>query len=313
MRLRVVSLDGVRLTHHYSKGKTMRRASAVLSVCLIVLGVALVTPAAAQEKFPKNPVTIVVPYAAGGSHDLVARALQPQLEKVLGVPVIVENKPGGGSTIACNYVKAAPPDGYTLVTVSPTLSIIKYTLPDSNVRFDQFEPIAYVGYTGLYVDAPEQLQNFWLMLRPTWEVKCGNAGHGECTWARSHEQATEEVHPHSVQKAASAVPAAGRARGYHRLYDRRHAHMVKGSLKVLRQRPNGISSPLTPRRSKSWGTTSSPTTGPTRPQRIAQRSGETLFDALRKAPKQKKQRNFDMQYNFVENPEELGEYYKRKT
>ena len=84
--------------------------TALLWVCVFIAGVAVIGPACAQEKFPKDPITIVVPYAAGGSHDLVARALQPQLEKILGAPVIVDNKPGGGSTIACNLVKAAAAD-----------------------------------------------------------------------------------------------------------------------------------------------------------------------------------------------------------
>ena len=73
----------------------MRKTSAFLMAGVIMFGVLLVNSAVAQEKYPKDPITIVVPYAAGGSHDLVARSLQPQLEKALGVSVIVDNKPRG--------------------------------------------------------------------------------------------------------------------------------------------------------------------------------------------------------------------------
>ena len=222
----------------------MRKTSAFLIVGFIVFGVLSVNPAVAQEKFPKDPITIVVPYAAGGSHDLVARALQPQLEKVLGAPVLVENKPGGGSTIACNFVKAAAPNGYTLVTVSPTLSIIKYTLPESNVTFDQFEPVAYVGYTpqGVFtrVDAP------WNNLKELLDyakanpgkIKCGNAGHGGNfhMGAVGIEQATGVKFTHIPFKgAAPAVPAV--MGGHVDIIVSTIAdtlHMVKGgSLKVL--------------------------------------------------------------------------------
>ena len=165
---------------------------ALLCVCVVVFALVAAGPAAAQEKFPKDPVTIVVPYAAGGSHDLVARALQPQLEKILGAPVIVDNKPGGGSTIACNLVKAAAPTGYTLVTVSPTLSIIKYTMPESNVTYDQFEPVAYVGYTpqGVFTraDAPwNTLRSCSTTPRPTPERSSAATPvtAATSTWARS--------------------------------------------------------------------------------------------------------------------------------
>jgi tripartite-type tricarboxylate transporter receptor subunit TctC len=55
----------------------MRKTSTFLMAGLIMFGVLSVNPAVAQEKYPKDPISIVVPYAAGGSHDLVARALQP--------------------------------------------------------------------------------------------------------------------------------------------------------------------------------------------------------------------------------------------
>jgi tripartite-type tricarboxylate transporter receptor subunit TctC len=220
------------------------RKTVLLWVCVAIAGLAISGPGSAQEKFPKDPITIVVPYAAGGSHDLVARALQTQLEKILGVSVLVENKPGGGSTIACNLVKAAPPTGYTLVTVSPTLSIIKYTMPESNVVYDQFEPVAYVGYTpqGVFtrVDAP------WNSLKELLDyakanpgkVKCGNAGHGGNfhMGAVGIEQATGVKFTHIPFKgAAPAVPAV--MGGHVDIIVSTIAdtlHMVKGgSLKVL--------------------------------------------------------------------------------
>lgn len=71
------------------------------------------TPVSAQQ-FPTRPIILVVPYAAGGNVDISARALQAGLGDSLGQPVIVENRPGGGGTIAGDYVARSTPDGHTL-------------------------------------------------------------------------------------------------------------------------------------------------------------------------------------------------------
>jgi len=78
-------------------------------------------PAFAQS-FPSQTVRIVVPYAAGGSTDVLARALAKELSTVWGHPVLVENVPGAGSIIGTAKVATAPPDGHTLLlTIDPTV------------------------------------------------------------------------------------------------------------------------------------------------------------------------------------------------
>src|SRR5215472_13702778 len=81
------------------------------------LAVALVFAAAAhaQEAWPQRPVTIIVPFAAGGSADLLARILQQHLQAKFGVPFVVENKSGAGGSIGTGFVAKAPADGYTLL------------------------------------------------------------------------------------------------------------------------------------------------------------------------------------------------------
>jgi tripartite-type tricarboxylate transporter receptor subunit TctC len=74
----------------------------------------------AQAGFPERPIRIVVPFAPGGFTDVAARILQKELGASIGQPVIVENKPGAGSTIGTAEVAKAKPDGYTLVMVSTT-------------------------------------------------------------------------------------------------------------------------------------------------------------------------------------------------
>ena len=71
--------------------------------------------AQAQQDWPARPVTIVVPFPPGGTTDFVARTLAETLSKSLGQPVLVESKPGAGTTLGADYVAKARPDGYTLL------------------------------------------------------------------------------------------------------------------------------------------------------------------------------------------------------
>ncbi|WP_094606508.1 tripartite tricarboxylate transporter substrate binding protein [Sporomusa silvacetica] len=70
-----------------------------------------------SEKYPAKPITVIVPYAAGGSFDIIARALEKYGQKYLGQSLVVVNMPGGGATIGMNELAGAKPDGYTIGVV----------------------------------------------------------------------------------------------------------------------------------------------------------------------------------------------------
>ncbi len=91
----------------------LRRARALLLVFGVLLGI--VPPAAAQDGYPSRQVTIIAPFAAGGSADIVARIIAEGLTARFGQSVIVENKPGGNSVIGIREAIRAQPDGYTLL------------------------------------------------------------------------------------------------------------------------------------------------------------------------------------------------------
>jgi tripartite-type tricarboxylate transporter receptor subunit TctC len=88
------------------------RVGAAIMVAGATLGVALVGSAGAQT-YPDRPLRFFVPFPAGGSTDAVARAMQPALEKILGQPVVVENRAGAGGMLGVDAVAKSPPDGLT--------------------------------------------------------------------------------------------------------------------------------------------------------------------------------------------------------
>src|SRR5690349_7429360 len=82
---------------------------------LLVLSLIWLAPLGAQEAFPSKPVRILVGYAAGGGNDIIVRVMQPEMQKGLGQPVVVENMPGAQGIIAAEAAAKAAPDGYTLM------------------------------------------------------------------------------------------------------------------------------------------------------------------------------------------------------
>ena len=115
---------------------------------LAVLAASLLPLCALAQGYPDKPIRIVVPLAAAGTGDTLARAVGEAMAKELGQPVVVENKPGAGGLVGTQFVAAAAPDGYTLLAVSPS-HVINATL-HSKADYDpvkSFEPITLMAYT----------------------------------------------------------------------------------------------------------------------------------------------------------------------
>jgi tripartite-type tricarboxylate transporter receptor subunit TctC len=110
----------------------------------IALALALLAAPAQAQDFPTRPVRLIVPFAAGGGVDIVARLVAPKLGEAWGQAVIVEDKPGAVGAIASEYVMQQPADGYTLlVGVAGSHAIAQYLNPDLG-----YDPIRdFVGVT----------------------------------------------------------------------------------------------------------------------------------------------------------------------
>jgi tripartite-type tricarboxylate transporter receptor subunit TctC len=122
-----------------------------------ILCAASVTTAAAAD-YPVKPITLVVPFAAGGSNDIVARAIGKKLSAAWAQPVVIDNRAGAGGVIGAASVATAPPDGHTLLLVSTTFTInaaVKAKLPFDTVA--SFVPVAFVGRSPLLLAASRSL------------------------------------------------------------------------------------------------------------------------------------------------------------
>lgn len=111
------------------------------------------TSAWAQADYPNKPVRIIVPYSAGGSSDVVARAISEELGRSLGQPVVVENRAGAGSLLGIQYVAGEAADGYTLLLADVPFTIVP-ALYRERARYDAekgFAPIALLGVAPMYL------------------------------------------------------------------------------------------------------------------------------------------------------------------
>ena len=125
----------------------MKFRTSILSAMLVSLFAAQAPSLAAAEPYPTRAIKIVVPYAVGGATDLITRVVAQSLSANLGVSVIVENRPGGGGTVASKAVSLAEPDGYTLLTATNGPFAIGPAIY-RNVGYDpirSFAPIAYLA------------------------------------------------------------------------------------------------------------------------------------------------------------------------
>ena len=131
----------------------MIRIAALLAALLMLTGLE-----ARAQSYPSRTITLIVPFAAGGSNDIIARVIGRKLGEAWGQPVVVENRGGAGGLIGSSVVAGAAPDGYTLLLVSSTFTInpaIRKSMPFDTVK--GFTPVAFIARSPLLLVASKQL------------------------------------------------------------------------------------------------------------------------------------------------------------
>jgi tripartite-type tricarboxylate transporter receptor subunit TctC len=131
----------------------------VLRVLAFIFGVVVFVTPAAADNYPSRPIRLIVPYPAGGSTDIMARALQEPMAKILGQPIVIDNRGGAAGTTGSNEAARAEADGYTLlfanngpISIAPLLQ--------KGVDFDplkSFAPVSLVSMAPLVLVASEKV------------------------------------------------------------------------------------------------------------------------------------------------------------
>ncbi|ANV99612.1 Bug family tripartite tricarboxylate transporter substrate binding protein [Bradyrhizobium icense] len=122
---------------------------------LAILGALSISAApvalAQADSYPSRALRIVVGFAPGGSNDIIARLLADKLNRSLGQPVIVENKPGAGGAVAASFVKSQPADGYTLLVGATGAMVVGPAIgaPASYETLADFQPVSMLGTSPL--------------------------------------------------------------------------------------------------------------------------------------------------------------------
>ncbi|BBL24484.1 MULTISPECIES: Bug family tripartite tricarboxylate transporter substrate binding protein [Comamonas] len=117
----------------------------LIALCASLAAVATMPQAGAQGAYPNRPITLIVPYGAGGVTDVIARALAQGMSKPLGQTIVIENKPGAGASMGVVDMKNAKPDGYRL-TLTP-VGIFR----QPHIQKVNFDPVADVSYVAAFM------------------------------------------------------------------------------------------------------------------------------------------------------------------
>jgi tripartite-type tricarboxylate transporter receptor subunit TctC len=116
---------------------------------LFVIVAVAISAAAQAQSYPNKPIRIIVPYAAGGTSDILARQIGPKLTETWGQPVVIENKPGANGNVGADFVAKSAPDGYTLLLPDLGGLVISASVYPK-LPFDpskDFSPVVMVSYS----------------------------------------------------------------------------------------------------------------------------------------------------------------------
>lgn len=306
---------------------TMKRSTLIQAVCASLLAWAMPSTQALAQTWPSKPIRIVIPFAAGGSTDAIARILGQTLTQTLGQPILVDNKPGADGAIAGDFVAKAEPDGHTFFLATNS-AMMQATLLRKNPPYDTLKSFTPVSLVGRYV--------YVLVVNPTLPV---NTAQELLSYARSnpgklaygsYSGVTQLMHARlkSVGADMTLVPYKGEAPtvtdilGNHvqltfATPQSTQGHIKDGKLRALAMLlpnrsaqfpnvPTALEAGLPPFTTGTWATLLGPAN---LPPGIVQRMNRELNAALQKPDVREKISNLGFEV-AGSSPEEMGSYLK---
>jgi len=218
-----------------------RRAAIVLAASTAFWGLAQ-----AQEKYPNRPVTIIVPQAAGGANDTIARVLAAKLAEQTGQSFVVDNRPGAGGNLGTVVAAKARPDGYTVMLTADSSMVINPSLY-KNTGFDpqkDFEPVSTVATAGYVLVAHPSFparnvtELIALAKQQPGKINIGSAGNGTLNHLIGEmlgkQAGIDLVHvPYKGAAAAVTDLIAGQVQVSVQSLPSSIAHIRAGKIKVL--------------------------------------------------------------------------------
>ncbi|MDD4302601.1 MAG: tripartite tricarboxylate transporter substrate-binding protein, partial [Sphaerochaeta sp.] len=162
----------------------MKKTLVLLMMLSLVLGSVFAQGGAeaSADNYPSGPVSVIVPYSAGGGTDLVARALVDAAKDNFPKNIAVENRTGGGGAVGMSYGANAKADGSVITMVTVELVTLPHTGTGAGLYYDQFKPIMMVNsaYSAVTVkaDSPYDTLNEFLDAAKTKTMRVGNSGVG---------------------------------------------------------------------------------------------------------------------------------------
>lgn len=193
--------------------RTNGRGRLLLLALALAAGAALVVPSGAAAEFPERPITLIVPWAPGGSTDQTGRVLAKAAEATLGQPIVILNKPGASTTLGMAELAAARPDGYTIGTLSSSA----YMIPlrgGRTVQYDMLKSFSWISYYGdnlIGIVVPGESR--WKTLKDL--LADGKASPGKIKWGNAGVGTTQHLTMEAVALDAGVkfvyIPQKGSA------------------------------------------------------------------------------------------------------
>ena len=172
----------------------MKKRFLFFAVCLLACAIA----ASARAEWPDHPIRFVVGFGPGGANDLIARFAAEGVSKLLGQPVVVENRPGAGAVIGTAYVAHSPPDGYTFLVGAASTITNSLLLPDLPYKDSDLAPVGMIAVAPSTIIVHPSVPANNMAEFITW----AKAQNGKATWSTAGNGSTPEFVGEMIKEAS---------------------------------------------------------------------------------------------------------------